>query len=237
MKRKSGLHKKVSSIFGGASLPADGLSADTPFVQNDVAVPDQTDTPAVDSPTPGIGDPPAKPQYQHHTPASETTHRTVAKVAPAVLTEDEEYEAAQKRKLIMVIGLAVVFALVLFFNLYEPGEKTVTTGEELSVQAASTGVSEINWPEPEIWPTDIRDPMVFKADASRLHEIEIGMEGPFVLRGIIHNENGRSMVLLGEEILSEGDEIDGWTVKEVLKNVVRLEKADGEKLELKMEDR
>ena len=79
--------------------------------------------------------------------------------------------------------------------------------------------------------------MVFKEDAAKLYAFESKIEGPFVLRGIVHKPGGRSMALLGKKILYEGDEIEGWTVKEVLQNIVRLEKADGEKMELRMEDR
>ena len=228
MKRKSGLHKKVSSIFGGASLP-DNLSAKTQLADNDAAGAVKAGTAATDLPASGV-------EYQHHAPAAWPAHKTVAKVAPA-LTEDQEYEASQKRKLFLVIGLCVVLALVLFFSLYQPGKKTIANPDMPSDTAITTKASEIYWPEPEFWPVDTRDPMVFKEDAAKLYALESKIKGPFVLRGIVHKPEGRSMALLGTEILYEGDEIDGWTIKEVLKDIVRLEKPDGEKLELKMEDR
>lgn len=58
-----------------------------------------------------------------------------------------------------------------------------------------------------------------------------------IIRGIISKPNGRSLALLGTKILYEGDEIDGWKVKEILKNSVILENAEGKKMELNMNDR
>ena len=44
------------------------------------------------------------------------------------------------------------------------------------------------------------------------------------------------MALIGTEILYVGDQIDGWTLKEVQNEAVKLENAAGEKLELKMRE-
>ena len=212
MKHKSGLHKKVSSIFGGTSF-LDEASAKTPLADNDAASA-------------------AKPPHQYYAPAA----KTFAKAA-SFLTENHEYESSQRRKLFLVIGLSVVFVLVLFFNFVQFGKKTDTSLDGPSAQVMPVKVSEIYWPEPEIWSADIRDPMVFKEDAARLYALESKIKGPFVLRGIVHKPESGSTVLIGTEILSEGDEIDGWTIGEISPESVKLKKPDGEEMELKMEDR
>lgn len=236
MKRKSGLHKKVSSIFEGTSLLGDDPSAKIPLADNDAASAAESATKATDLPASDVGGRTAGQQHRHYTPAAGALHKTSPKVKP-VLTEDQEYATSQRRKLFMVIGLCVVFALVLFFNFYQPGKETTVTPVEPSAPAVPVKVLQIHWPEPELWPEDIRDPMVFKEDAVKLYVVEQDMKGPFTLRGIVHKPEGGSMALLGTEILYEGDEIDGWTIKEIFHNTVRLENADGEKQELKMEDR
>lgn len=231
MKRKSGLHKKVSSIFGGTSLP-NGLSAK--LADNDAASAAKSATKAADLPVSILGDPAAKPQ--NYAPAAGPTHKTIAKAA-SHLTEDQLYEASQRKKLYLSFGLAGVLVLVFFYNFYQPGKKTAATPDGPSALAKRVKVSEIYWPEAEVWPEEVRDPMVFKESAAKLYARESKIQGPFVLRGIVHKPEGGSMALLGTEILYEGDEIDGWVIKEVLVDIVRLEKPDGEKLELKMEDR
>lgn len=237
MKRKSGLHKRVSTIFGDSPLPG-GPSSKMAVSENDAADAERVVTPPSDLPTSDVGVNSGTPHDRPSAvrPAGEMIRKAVPKVSVA-LTEDQEYDASQRRKMFLVIGLAVGLTLVLFFNFYSPGKKVALKAEELSSQVRAVKASEIDWPEPEVWPASIRDPMVFKEDAAKLYALESGIAGPFVLRAIVHKPEGRSMALLGTEILYEGDEIDGWTVKEVLQEVVRLERADGEKLELKMEDR
>ena len=192
MKRKSGLHKKVSSIFGRTSL-SDELSAKTPLVDKG---------------------------------AASAAPKNVAKIA-TVFTEDEEYAASQKRKLFLVIGLCVVLALVLFFNLYPSKEYTTVNMAKASVQVIPKRHLKIDWPDPGIWHEDIKDPMFYTPPGE--------IEDPFTLNAIMYMSNGRSSVLIGTEILCEGDEIYGWTIKEILRDRVKLENSNGEKLELKME--
>lgn len=210
MNCKSGLHKKVSTIFNRTSLMY-SHSEKTPLPVTDV------------------GGHNARSQYQHYTPAAEPIHKTVANVAP-VLAEDQEYAASQKRKLFVVIGLSFVLGIVLFFNFNKPGKATAANPDKSFAQAIPTKVSQIHWPEPELWPANIKDPMLFEED------IDSKIDEPFTLRGIVHQQEGRSMVVLGTEIFSEGDKIDGWTIKEVFQHTVVLEKPDGKKLVLKMED-
>ena len=196
MKRKSGLHKEVSSIFGRTSF-SDELSAQAPLADND---------------------------------AASTAHKNVAKIVP-VFTEDEEYVVSQKRKLFLVIGLCVVLAFVLFFNFYPSKEYTTANIAKASTPVIFNEKLEIDWPDPGIWPEKINDPMSYKTGLPPVPP----PPDPFKLNAIMYMPNDRSSVLIGTEILYEGDESEGWIVKEILIDSVRLEKSDGEKLELKME--
>ncbi len=218
MKRKSGLHKKVSSIFGGTSLP-NGLSVG--LADDDAASAAESAATATDLPESILAGPAAGP-----------THKTIARVTPS-LTKDQLYEAPQKRKLFMAIGFGVVFVVVIFFNFRQPGKKTAVNQDELSAKVMPVKVSKIYWPKPEIWPADIMDPMVFKKDTTNLSALESKVK----LRGIVNKPEGRSMALLGTDIFFKGDEIDGWTIMEISLNSVKLKKPDGEEMELKMEDR
>ncbi len=207
MKRKSGLHKKVSSIFGETFSPDDSF-VKTPHLSNDVADVDDAGTSSGNFSVSNVDKQSAK--LKPH-PATGLPRKTVTKTTIA-LTEDQEYEADQKKKLFLVVGLGVTFALVLFFGYYRPSKKAVAKPNVASAKIMGTKVSEIYWPKPKVWPEDIRDPMVFKENAAKLYALESKIKGPFILRGIVHKPEGRSMALLGTEIYYEGDEVDGWTI-------------------------
>ena len=141
-----------------------------------------------------------------------------------------------------MIGLAAVLGVVLFMQFYkpnksEPAAKTSTSAETAVAAAAGFDDFKIDWPVLQAWKDNVRDPMVFKENESRLFVVESKVEGPLSLRGIVHKPEGKSMALIGTEILYVGDEIDGWTLKDVQQESVKLENAEGEKLELKMKDR
>ena len=231
MTRKSGLHKKVSSIFGDAPLPQNPSEEKPPAVGN-AADTHKAGASSTDLTSSGI-DAHTSSTPQQYMPVNKPSTKT----ASPALTEDQEYDASQRRKLFLTIGLATILAVVLFVNLYQPAKKTAVVKDEPSAPSASMKVSQIYWPQPELWPADTRDPMVFQADAVRLYVAEGKIQGPFALRGIVHKPQGGSMALIGTEILYEGDEINGWTLKEVLADLVRFENSEGEKLELKMQDR
>ena len=216
MKYKSGLHKKVSSIFGGISLPDN--SSPSPADKNAAGV-NSDETSAANSPVSGID------SYSAPEPI-----QTVAKV-DGILTEDQEYAASQRRKLFLVIGLCGVFALVLFF-LYRPGPKKVPTGPKTSSQPGIVAKdAKIYWPEPEPWPANIRDPMVLGSSPASI--------GGLALKGIVYLPQGGSSVLIGTEIYYEGEVVKGtsWTVMKIFMDSVKLQNPEGEEKKITMEDR
>ena len=243
MKHKSGLHKKVSSIFGDIPVPENpplrdhGIGSGSSVATDNGPVPGPHDDAQNIS---GLRGPVAEGHSRQALHKDVTPFRQVVQApfrSADIFDEEEEFRASQKKKLMMVVVLAVVFASVMYFLYFKPA----AVNKAIEQQAGSTAValsqvSEITWSQPDVWPDDIRDPMVYNKGEKDIHVIESKMEGP-VLRGVVHKPNGRSSVLLGKEILYEGEQYEEWTVKEISKDSVTLEKTDGEKLELKMKDR
>lgn len=207
MARKSGLHKKVSSIFGDMPIPGNPPAGNTGM--------------STGSPSSGIDN------RQYATPPA--AQKTMPKVSVR-LTEEQEYAASQRKKLFALIGLSCVFGIVLFFNFYKPQQATVKQTTAANEPVIASKNIEISWPDPGVWTSQIKDPMV-RNSVSTLNKT--GNEGTLTLRGIV----GGSMALIGTEILNKGDEYQGWKVMEILKDSVLLEKPDGEKMELKMKNR
>ena len=66
---------------------------------------------------------------------------------------------------------------------------------------------------------------------------EGNIENQLSLRGVVYKPNGRSMALIGADVFHVGDKNDGWTVIDIQREVVKLENAEGETMELKMKGR
>ena len=224
MKGKSGLSKKVSSIFG------------------ELHQPDNPSAPIADKDALGVSDvgiskdSPVSGDNRHSVKQSYQSSGFPAQKSSAPLTEDQEYATSQRKKLFFVIGLSIVLVLVLFLNFYQPANKPTEDQALPSVPTIAMKASEIYWPDPGLWSADTRDPMIFEESAAKLSVVESKMEG-LVLRGIVHKPQGGSTALIGTDIYNEGDEVDGWTITEIYPNLVKLQKSDDEKMELKMEDR
>jgi hypothetical protein len=228
MKHKSGLHKKVSSIFGGVSLP--DTPSPPPADKNTAGV-NIAETSAANSSVSGIDSHFAGGygKQPHQTSAPEPI-QTVAKVN-GKLTEDQEYAASQRRKLYLVFGLCGVLALVLFF-LYGPGHKNVPTGPKTSSKSGIVAKdAEIHWAEPEPWPADIRDPMVLGSSPVSI--------GGLSLKGIMCPSQGRPSALIGTEIYYEGDVVKStnWTVMKISPDSVKLQNPEGKENKIIMESR
>ncbi len=229
MKHKSGLHKRVSSIFGGVSLPD---NSSPPLADKNTAGVNIAETSAANAPVSGIDSHfvGGYGKQPHQTSAPEPI-QTVAKVDDR-LTEDQEYAASHRRKLFLVIGLCGVFALVLFF-FYRPGPKKVFTGPKTSSQSGIVAKdAEIYWPEPEPWPVKgDKDPMVLGPPPDSAGEL--------ALKGIVYPPQGRPSVLIGTEIYHEGDAVKGtrWTIMKIFLDSVKLQNPDGEEKKITMEDR
>ena len=216
MKHKFGLHKRVSSIFGGVSLPD---NSSPPPADKNAADVNSAKTSAANSPVSGIDSHSAPEPIQ-----------TVVKV-DGTLTKEQEYAASQRRKLYLVIGLCGVLALVLFF-FYGSGHKNVPTGPKTSSKSGVAAKdAEINWPEPEPWPADIRDPMVLGSSPVSI--------GGLAIKGIVYLPQGRSSILIGTEIYREGDVVKGtsWTVMKIFVDSVKLQNQNGEEKKITMEGR
>lgn len=214
MKHKSGLHKKVSSIFDGASLPRE-LAGNSPLNSSDSSAQPKS-----------TGDF-QKSQYTNFSPFSGQTNNSFANSGSTV-SLDQQYNASQKRKLFLMIGLSVLLVLVLFFN-FKPGKKVTPIPDNVPDSQPPAKVSQIQWLQPQIWNEDNRDPMVYVAYTEKTVDDE-----SFIIKGIVRPPQGKPSVLVGTEILYEGDQIQGWTVKQILKDIVCLEKPDGQKKRIKM---
>jgi hypothetical protein len=119
---------------------------------------------------------------------------------------------------LMFIGMVLAFYKVLGGGAGEtPGPNVITPSNPI---AATSGT--IDWKIPMLYPTTLRDPMQFKKaeviptpnDPDKTEKIEI--------KGILYDEENAS-VIIGVEILHEGDKVLGATIVKINKDNVEFE--------------
>ena len=238
-KHKAGLHKGVSSIFTGVPIPkhADGEQKSSTATKEpaDYGPPSHLSGRKVEAPQPRKSPPKAppteKPKADEKKAAKVQMPVEIKPAGPSALEQvvqrikDKLFEpkpgvspARQKAMVVLVpvmfIGMVLAFLKVLGGG---PGETTVPkTFKPSNVAAAAT--STIDWQIPEAYPTTLRDPMQFKQVAMPTPD----ETGKLSIKGILYSEQNPS-VIIGIEILHEGDTVSGATIVKINEDSVEFE--------------
>ncbi|RKY11909.1 MAG: hypothetical protein DRP65_02795 [Planctomycetota bacterium] len=247
-KRKTGLHRKVSSIFDGLSVPKPG-----------VADSDESGGGRTDSPSEGknmrrqdgfvskdVPIAPKRPKIGGGKEILPAGGGGLAEFASLGVIGTVSNKRRRTTMVLMVV-LFVVLLLVLTSTFSRSLAKkklagTLEQADTTAQPATARGDVQIDWEKPPKYPETLRDPMdttwrqdpvtgewaeeavvvVQEGDDKTLEEktlIDVGI----ALRSILWAETGRS-IAVGNEILYEGDEIMGVTVKKINKDSVEFEK-------------
>ena len=245
-KRKTGLHRKVSSIFDGVSVPKSGPA------KSDESAGGRTDAPKEGEPSQRQSDfmPKDVPASPKRPPRDFGKGLSFSgKPGPSRLTEFSSLGpisaiGAKRRKatMVLMVALFVILTLVLTstFSRRLAKKKATSALNEATAAAkaaASSSDTQIDWDIPPEYPDTLRDPMettwskdpltgkwieesvVVIEEGGQETLIDVGV----ALRSILWAESGRSIVV-GNEILYEGDTILGVTIKKINKDSVEFEK-------------
>jgi hypothetical protein len=234
-KYRAGLHKEVSAIFNGVSLPKDD------GIQQSSA-----------GPAPGYPDyvapePPASEQSAQKPPAPSYMTSTEPKsqqppvqlppkAAPA---EQPKIDSAIKRtleqiknklfapragvsatrqKVMMMLAPALFIILIsMFIRAFStPSKKIDRLGISGPARVAASSDSKADWRAPEPYPTALRDPMRFGSVTTRTEV------GGLIVKGIVYSKDKPSAVI-GNQIVHEGDKVLDVTVIKINENSVEFE--------------
>lgn len=242
-KNKAGLHKQVSSIFTGIPVPtddkADKASSTATKEQPTYGPPSHLSGTTVKdvlqsklSPQKTI--PTEKPKAEEKKAAQVQKPVKIKSSGPSALEQavqriKDRLFAPQAgvnpaRQKAMVVLVPVMFiGMVLAFYKMLGGGPDETTGPKVitpsnTIAAAS---STIDWKIPDLYPTTLRDPMQFKKEVvtpttnpDKTEEIAV--------KGILYSEENPS-VIIGIEILHEGDIVSGATIVKINEDSVEFE--------------
>lgn len=236
--KKSGLQKKIASIFDGEE-----------------SVPDNTvgpaSTPAAESPSPSltaelsavspsinavaIGQPvrlrPQPIRRKQAVAENTVTPKQAIDFVKARLfssTSKNSCNKQQQTKMAMLVAvLGAIFVSVLIFSLGSTPSNAAAAKSSQAQAVSSAGITPENagvntWKMPEAYPADLRDPMKPSSHKTS-NGADTGADSSIVVRGIVYSENKPTAIISGQ-IVSQGDIIAGIKVTKIEKDCVEFEK-------------
>ncbi|MDD5063445.1 MAG: hypothetical protein PHQ35_01620 [Phycisphaerae bacterium] len=230
---KAGLHKEVSAIFNGVSLPKnDGA-------QRPSAVP-APEPPAQKPPAPSHMTP-TKPKFEQPlqpspkaAPAEQSKANTIIKAVKKAVekiswrrtleqVQNKLFASKQgvitaKQKMMVILAPVLFIVLIfLFIRAFSVPSRKITGAETFEpVRVAGGSNSKVDWQIPSPYPTTLRDPMQFGSVAGQTGT------GELVVKGIVYSRDNPS-ALIGNQIVHQGDKILDVVVTKINENSVEFE--------------
>lgn len=239
MKSKAGLHKKISSIFDGVPIP--GPAVENPTVPSDTAgltgrgggdpsSMNPASAEGVRGSLPVLMDSgnPVPPESAAPDRSAAPGRKGLFKAVGGGATGSGKRPTG---KIAMVGGLMIVLIVVLVMGLRQPAASNAgqppADPEKDSVAAKKAPANPV-WSMPEEYPAGLRDPMVL-VDAPKPAEEtpEVKKQDVFVIKGVVLGARSNTAIV-GSEIVSVGDLIQGAKVIRIDRGEVEFEK-DGQR--------
>ncbi len=244
-----GLHKEVSAIFDGVPLSNGGaansvgqadLKADAASSTETAKIRPETDTEATASDSPQ----PVKPIRQEYTRGSVksiSARKGIVQSLTSIFVSLNLDDADTRRQKIMalLIPVLLVTLVLVFVKVLGGPSRTIasTVVEEEPQEEATIDESEVDWKLPALYAEPSRDPMKSEleirsrqtnkdendmeteTDTSEQQSVALnGME----ITGILYSKD-RPAVIVGTEILHEGDNVLGAKIVKIYKDCVEFE--------------
>lgn len=242
-KKRTGLQSNIASIFSGVPVPKKGQPGSEPpsgapktdgsdrpkppASQSRVPAPPSPVSPAVRPPVQPIPEiPPAR------VPPTAVPERKISQV-PSRIPPRKKARAPgagagvsptrQKVSIAMVLTLSVLLFVVLAkpFGARRSGRVAPGNSGPAVAGVLPRANVKIDWPVPNVYPADLRDPMMAESQA----EVPVETPGKLVVTAITYSED-RKIANVGTQMLSEGDMVPGTTIKVRTIEINRVEFED-----------
>jgi hypothetical protein len=241
-KDKSGLHKKISAIFGSVPIPrndnmerlpaaSEGKSPDCASLQPSVTgqllssslSPRQT---AQSSPTAVSSKKFVMAGTVAKTSGQNFWYQHWKQIKSKIFVPKAGVDAGRHKTMVILMPLLLVvfiFIIIRVSNRPSPKSARAQNSEKANVDSSvATYEKKINWQVPDPYPASLRDPMQPGLSAGGQ-----GGNGGLTVKGIVYSEDNSSAVV-NSQIVHQGDKISGVTVVKINKNGVEFE-MDGRK--------
>ncbi|MHC4645446.1 MAG: hypothetical protein ACYTBJ_08085 [Planctomycetota bacterium] len=257
-KSKRGLHKEISSIFGGAPVPGKDDAKQQPCPPPPQGPVREQRTRINETPwgQPSTQEPPVqapkipKPLEPHQAvqpprviPAKPPKRSAIEKQHGAKISWGQiqkklfaakpgAHTGRQKKMVILVPILFIVFIFVFSKVLFGPKGKSPVDVNQTQTSAAVVFTGQINWQIPDPYPTTLRDPMRSGPVIGPNNGTTTTVVDPLVTDQIdikgILWVADNPSVNIGSEIFHEGDQVAGATIVKIHQESVEFEK-DGKR--------
>jgi len=219
MKQKSGLHKKVSSIFDGVPFGASAPQDDASRLDAGDSAADQIRQIDPNGRSTAVLTPPARPGYGEPTGSgrgafeSETTAASgLTAKAPSKKDSMRNYVVPMLATVLLFVGLLTGANLIGL--LWGPNEAVPLGADRHEAVSPESYAARIYWEAPPPVPEDIRD--ITRAGNTPNYQQRL------VVRGITYSDN-RASAIIGKAIVRVGDEVMGARILEIGRNHVEFE--------------
>ncbi len=242
-KNKAGLHKQVSSIFNGVPIPKeDKTEQSAPTATKEqptygppshlsgaTLLPDQlTKSPPKAIPTEKSKEAEKKPAQvqapvEIKSSGPSALQQAIKRIKDKLFAPKPGVSPARQKAMVVLVPVMFIGMVLAFYKVLgggegeTPGPNVITPSNNTTAAASSA----IDWKIPELYPTTLRDPMQFKKEEVTPTDTPKKTE-EIIIKGIIFSEEDPS-VIIGIDILHEGDKVSGATIVKINQNSVEFE--------------
>ena len=202
-KHRAGLQKEVSSIFDGVPIPKENGAEQQ-----------------INAPVSGhTSDVTAKPAAATIKTARQIPGRqTFEQIKNKLLAPKLGVSATRQKTMVILVPVLFIVFIFVFIRVFSTPSRAVATTAKLEpTDAAASSNNKIDWQIPALYPATLRDPMQFGS----VKTAETGT-GRLVVKGIVYSED-KPAVVIGTEILREGEKVLGATIVKINTNSVEFE--------------
>jgi type II secretory pathway component PulC len=128
-------------------------------------------------------------------------------------------DSKNKKMIILMPVLVVVFIFVISRAVKQPAKCSASVTLPAQKTAEPNNAAKVNWPVPDVYPKNLRDPMQASCSAEA-NETSVG--GSVVVKGIIFSID-RPAAVIDNKIMHQGDKVAGATVVKINKKDVEFE--------------
>ena len=247
-KRKTGLHKEISSIFGGVSIPQNNNDAQQQLQtlppEEASCAPSEPEVPNPQIPVePEHQQVPVEPEHQQvaQSPAKppaeaapvrqskadviiKTVRRipwrqTLQRIKDKFLAPKPGASTTRQKAMMVLVPVFFIIMIFAFTQVLSTPSHKVTEPASFGPSKTTAGFTgEIDWQIPDRYPTTLRDPMQFAPENTAQYGT-----GELIVKGIVSSGDSSSAII-NNQIVREGEEISGATVVKINKDSVEFKK-------------